>query len=66
MPTQPRHQTRFLPRELVRLPQLPAFIEIGRQAAEKALEIFELLQPVSKNQANLPHDQKPRWESLSR
>jgi predicted acylesterase/phospholipase RssA len=38
------------------------FIEIGRQTAEKALpKIFELLQPVSKNQANLPHDppQKP-------
>lgn len=38
------------------------FIEIGRQAAEKALpKIFELLQSAHKNQANLPHDppQKP-------
>ena len=38
------------------------FIEIGRQAAEKALpKIFELLQSAHKNQVNLPHDppQKP-------
>ena len=33
------------------------FIEIGRQATEKALpKIFELLQSANKNQANPPHD----------
>jgi NTE family protein len=37
------------------------FIEIGRQAAEKALpKIFELLQSAHKNQVNLPHDPPPK------